>query len=89
MDGVTEKSFFKHYENVDFASANDAVKAKDYGKTYFKGAKALYLNLDISGLTGSPAVYPESPTWFATPNYFISSKAADYEGKSDTPYYAK
>lgn len=76
--------FFKHYENVDYQNANEAVQTAGYGKTTFKasgGAQALYLNLDMnSALTGKPTIDPASPTWFATPNYFVSSDAKTYGG---------
>ena len=52
LDGVTEEKNFKHYENVDFASAIQADKDTNYGKTIFKDAKSLYLNLDIDDVNG-------------------------------------
>jgi len=46
---VEEKSFFKHYENVDYANAHSNVQATGYGTTKFKakgGAQSFYLVLD-------------------------------------------
>ena len=89
-------SFFKHYENVDTACANEEVQKAGYGSTTFKaekGAQAFYLTLDVNGLakdgadTGLPTINPASPTWFATPNYFVSDDAATYGG--DKQYFAK
>ena len=88
IDAKVEENFFKHYENVDTKSETAAVLAEGYGKTNFKpGAEAFYLTLDVEGLGGTPSVMPKSATWMATPNYFSSSCAADYEG--DDTYYAK
>lgn len=72
-DTVEEKSIFKHYENV-MKPWNKNVADSGFGKVYWSPkSSAIYLTLDQEGLGALPTVEPTSPSFFATPNYFVST----------------